>query len=237
MNQFLAQHLAVDATIDGVRGRAGDDGLLQPLGHPLLLRARGRVHGLRQLPLLGDRPDRPEPADVDVGHDRSRREGTAARCVADATSLPSRSARHCSAGRRCPSGSSSAGELEGVHRTPAPGSSTTSCRTSSSTRRAPRSTTAAWRPPTRTDFMADLQAGRLPQVSWLLAARSRRASIPGSLNPIAGELGAREVVEAIVSQSEDLGEDRAVHHLRRERRVLRSRHPADAARRARGAST
>ena len=42
-----------------------DDGLLQPLAAELLLLARRRLHDLRRLPLLGDRADRPQPADVD----------------------------------------------------------------------------------------------------------------------------------------------------------------------------
>jgi phospholipase C len=46
--------------------------------------------------------------------------------------------------------------------------------------------------------MSDLQAGRLPQVSWLVLPVAE-SEHPGISNPIAGELGAREVVEAIVS--------------------------------------
>jgi hypothetical protein len=41
--------------------------------YALLLRAGRRLHDLRLILLLGDRADRPEPADVDVGHDRPGR--------------------------------------------------------------------------------------------------------------------------------------------------------------------
>ena len=52
------------------RQRPGHHGLLHPQRARLLLRARRRVHDLRRLPLLGARPDRPEPADGHVGLDR-----------------------------------------------------------------------------------------------------------------------------------------------------------------------
>ena len=75
MDSFITAHLAADGTANGpvtmgyfTRSRAR-----------LLLRARGRVHDLRRLPLLGARPDRPEPADGDLGLDRPGRARTAAR--------------------------------------------------------------------------------------------------------------------------------------------------------------
>ena len=47
--------------------RPGHHGLLHQERARLLLRAGGRLHRLRRLPLLGARPYRPEPADGDVG--------------------------------------------------------------------------------------------------------------------------------------------------------------------------
>ncbi len=52
--------------------RRAHHGLLPPRRPALLLRAGRRVHDLRQLPLLGARADAPEPADVALGHARSR---------------------------------------------------------------------------------------------------------------------------------------------------------------------
>jgi phospholipase C len=48
------------------------------------------------------------------------------------------------------------------------------------------------------DFMSDLSANRLPQVSWLLLGIGETEH-PGYSSPHAGELGARQVVEALVS--------------------------------------
>ena len=52
-----------------------DDGALDRAGHPVPLRARRRVHGLRRLPLLDARPDRPEPLLHVDGLGRQRRQG------------------------------------------------------------------------------------------------------------------------------------------------------------------
>ena len=75
LDGFVNRHL----TVDGKRERAADDGLLQALGFVVLLRAGRRVHDLRPLPLLGDRPDRPEPSVLDVGLARSGGHRTAGR--------------------------------------------------------------------------------------------------------------------------------------------------------------
>ncbi len=60
MDAFLTQHILND----GADERSGDDGLLHPRRSGLLLRARRRIHDLRRVPLLGSRPDRPEPGHV-----------------------------------------------------------------------------------------------------------------------------------------------------------------------------
>ena len=61
------------------RQRPGHDGLLHPRRAAVLLRPGRRVHDLRRLPLLGARPDRPEPADGVLGLDRPGRARRAAR--------------------------------------------------------------------------------------------------------------------------------------------------------------
>ena len=62
MDAFVRAHL----TADGADNGPVTMGLLHPRGPGLLLRAGGRLHDLRQLLLLGARPDRPEPADGPV---------------------------------------------------------------------------------------------------------------------------------------------------------------------------
>lgn len=52
--------------------------------------------------------------------------------------------------------------------------------------------------PTYDDFLSDLQHKRLPQVSWLLLGLGATEH-PGFSSPHAGELGARAVVESLVS--------------------------------------
>jgi phospholipase C len=51
------------------------------------------------------------------------------------------------------------------------------------------------------DFLSDLAANRLPQVSWLLLGLEETEH-PGFSSPHAGELGARQVVEYLVSHPE-----------------------------------
>ena len=51
------------------------------------------------------------------------------------------------------------------------------------------------------DFLSDLEHKRLPQVSWILLGLEETEH-PGFSNPHAGELGARQVVESIVSHPE-----------------------------------
>ena len=74
----LRQH-ARGVGLPGARARRPHHGLLPPPGHPLLLRAGRRLHPVRQLPLLGDGADAPEPPHGAVGHHRphgrSRRAG------------------------------------------------------------------------------------------------------------------------------------------------------------------
>jgi phospholipase C len=52
--------------------------------------------------------------------------------------------------------------------------------------------------PTVDDFMSDLDSGKLPQVSWLLLGLNETEH-PGFSSPHAGEIGAREIVAALVS--------------------------------------
>jgi phospholipase C len=54
--------------------------------------------------------------------------------------------------------------------------------------------------PTMDDFQADLNAGKLPQVSWLVLS-VEESEHPGFSNPSVGEAGALGVVEAIVNSS------------------------------------
>jgi phospholipase C len=48
------------------------------------------------------------------------------------------------------------------------------------------------------DFMSDLDRGRLPQVSWLLTGVGQTEH-PGFSNPVAGEIAARQIVEALIA--------------------------------------
>jgi phospholipase C len=50
-----------------------------------------------------------------------------------------------------------------------------------------------------TDFVADMERGQLPQVSWIVLS-VQESEHPGISNPVAGELGTRDVIEAIVSR-------------------------------------
>jgi phospholipase C len=51
------------------------------------------------------------------------------------------------------------------------------------------------------DFLADLKNGQLPQVSWVLL-NVGDSEHPGFSNPIVGEIGMRQVVEAMISNPE-----------------------------------
>jgi phospholipase C len=55
--------------------------------------------------------------------------------------------------------------------------------------------------PTTADFMTDVQRGHLPQVSWILLGVGE-AEHPQFSSPQAGQTGARQVVEALVSNPE-----------------------------------
>ena len=67
-------------------------------------------------------------------------------------------------------------------------------------------------------FQADVLAGTLPQVSWILAP------LVNAEHPPAPEIyGGRQRAEHAGLEPERVVQDRAVHHPRRERRLLRSR--------------
>ena len=74
MDNWLPAHRAAD----GANGPYMM-GYLHPRGHPVPVRAGRRLHHLRLLPLLGARPDRPEPAHVDDRHHRPQRHRRRAR--------------------------------------------------------------------------------------------------------------------------------------------------------------
>ena len=105
MNDWFKVH---EATTNGGDGPAAG---IETMGYynrsdlQLLLRARRRLHDLRRLPLLGDRADRPQPADVDERLAGSRGGQRAARWWRRSWPRAATS-RASSRGRRCPSGSS-----------------------------------------------------------------------------------------------------------------------------------
>ena len=68
------------------------------------------------------------------------------------------------------------------------------------------------------------KAGKLPQVSWIAApeAFSEHPNWPANY----GAWYISQVLDALTSNPEVWSEDRPVHHLRRERRLLRPRRPA-----------
>ena len=76
------RRLREDPHAPGIRGpeqRRADHGVLRAGGSSLLLRVGRCLHHLRQLPLLGHGPDASQPAHGALGDHRSRRQGRGAR--------------------------------------------------------------------------------------------------------------------------------------------------------------
>ncbi len=96
------------------RARPGHHGLLHPRRPALLLRAGGRVHRVRRLLQLGDRPDRLEPADGHVGHHRPGRDGR--RPGGRDVRQPDRGVRQAELGDDAGTAAGRRGELEGLQR-------------------------------------------------------------------------------------------------------------------------
>ena len=88
------------------------------------------------------------------------------------------------------------------------------------------------RPQFPTEFLADCAAGTLPQVSWILARWCDSEHPPAPVTY--GEVALSRSAERARLEPGGVGEDGAVRHLRRERRVLRPRAAAGAARRDAG---
>ena len=84
------------------------------------------------------------------------------------------------------------------------------------------------------DFEMDVKNGVLPQVSWLNASLTETEH-PGNSTAHVGEYVVGKVFKTLARHPDTVEEDRAVHHLGRERRVLRPRRAAHGApRHARG---
>ena len=122
----LRQH-ARGVDVPGARARRPDHGLLPTQGPSLLLRPGRRLHPVRQLPLLGDGADAPQPPHGALGHHRAHRRGRRARRHHQRF-VPGRRERalghHARGARR------RRGELEGLQPCRAP---PTACRSSNNT--------------------------------------------------------------------------------------------------------
>ena len=113
------------------RQRPGHHGLLHPQRAAVLPRAGRRVHDLRRLPLLGARPDRPEPADGVLGLDRPGRRG--GRPGDHHRLRPARDDRQAELEDDARGAAEGRGELEGLQRPDRPSSASACCRTSRTT--------------------------------------------------------------------------------------------------------
>ncbi len=200
----------------------------------VLLRAGRRVHDLRPLPQLGDRPDRPQPPLRDERVARPRRRlGRAA---------SSRRSTHAARALRQPLVDDDARAARGraasagrCTRRRTATSPTTCCRYFKQYQSNPKLLAKALVP----SFPRDLRA-RLPArhaAEGLVGARApppqRASADPGRVGSVrlgAGPQGAHR-------QPGALGEDRPLHHLRRERRLLRPRRRRRSRRPGRRANT
>ena len=226
---------------------AHDDGYLTRARHAVPLRARRRVHGLRRLLLLAAGPDRPQPLPhVDrLGRQRRqrRRPGHQQRRgrlrLVDLSGAPG-ARRHLledlPGHRRRPRrrrfwgwtddpyiGNYGDNSLLYFHQyqNALPGDAAGR----QGARPAPNISDAA-ATPTRcsTILRADVQHGTLPQVSWIVApeAFTEHPNWPAELRRLVRLAGPRR----LDVQPRGVEQDRAVHHLRRERRLLRPPGPA-----------
>ena len=193
LDGFVTGHLAVD----GAAQRAADDGLLHARGPVVLLRARRRVHDLRPLLLLGDRPDRPEPPlhAVSASLDPA---GDAGGPILSTSSTRDRAVRHAQLDDDARAAAGARDQLEGVRQRRTATSATTSCRTSSSTRRNPTLAANAFTPhASRGRSRPTCAPGTLPQVSWVLAPLVASEHPPAP--EIYGEVVAAHMLNALVS--------------------------------------
>ncbi len=71
-------------------------------------------------------------------------------------------------------------------------------------------------------FRADVEAGRLPQVSWIVAPAAY-SEHPGPSSPVQGGWYMAEVLDSLTAVPRRVRHDGADRRLRRERRLLRSR--------------
>ena len=223
---------------------ADDDGVPDARGHPVPLRAGRRLHHLRRLPLLAASA-RPTRTATTCGP-------AAPATTARAAARSSTTTRPATAGRPTPSGWRRPGSPGRSTRT----SATASTRTGSwgwtddayignygdnsllyfdqyrnaaarrpALRQGPHRHERARRArASSTMLRADVQAGKLPQVSWIVAPGGlhRAPELAGELRRLVHRAGARRADR----RPRGVEQDRAVHHLRRERRLLRPRRPA-----------
>ena len=234
-------------TTSGCRQGHDDDGVPGPQRHPVPLRAGRRVHHLRRLPLLAARPDRPEPLLHVDGLGRQRRPGRRPgagqrRGGLRLGDLPGEArGRRVSAGRSTRTSAqawtrptSGAGRTTPTSATTA----TTRCCTSTSTRTPPPGTPLAEKAKTGTNIahrrprlLRHPQGGRAGRQApaGVLDRRARgvlRApELAGQLRRLVHRAGPRRAH----GRPGRVEQDGAVHHVRRERRLLRPRRHADAA--------
>ena len=217
------------APVRRTRERRPHDGLLHAPGPPVLVLAGRRLHHLRQLPLLGVRSHPPEPSPRVVRHARPRR---GSRGPGDRHQQRGEVHRQRRRGGRCPRSSRpraspgrSTTRPESFYQPSNPYSlaisATTSFCTSTSTSRTPVSPLYrnAFSPIFPKDFRRDVAKGELPAVSWIIPPVGYDEHPPAP--PAAGQWFANQVIDVARLEPEGLVEDSAVHHVRRERRVLR----------------
>ena len=197
MDSFVTTHIANDGTSNG----PGHDGLLHPTGPGLLLRAGRRLHDLRRVPLLGARPDRPEPGHVDLGDDRP------AGSRVDPASRPRpRSARRdygTFTWTTMPEQLSAAGVSWKVYNDPTallgaePVPLFQDLLRAFDPGRGRDGGTGALAPTYPASFLADVTAGTLPSVSWIMSplAECEHPAAP----PEYGEYLVQQILQTLVS--------------------------------------
>ena len=209
---------------------------------------------VRRLPRLDPRPDPPEPADGQHRHDRPGRH--ARRAGRPTPTPPPTSLWNCTWTTMqevledkgvswkvyTPSNVGVSGKYAALSAVPdlEPGASTTRPPTPSdpgadrqraavlqarSGTRARRCIKKAFKPTFPNDFAADVKSGTLPSVSWIIPPLGFDEH--PSASPINGQWFVSLVLDAADLQPEGVVQDRAVPHVRRERRLVRSRRSAD----------